>query len=214
MSYNFAIPHDPPMPRPAHLWRHVIINTHSSWLHGDPRGFRSRHHRIHSSGDYRNPPPEGEHANLHAHHLRQSRACVEIPKSLRPVVGQAFIRAFLDQGCKILAVSVAKHHAHALAELPRDRDRVRTIVGEAKRRSSRTIRQALPGNLWASGGMFKPVLNRAHARKVFEYIVYEQESGAWTWSFRDKTLGGMFDRRRIRAGATVATAPSALARRE
>jgi len=34
----------------ARLWRHVIINTRGTWLHGDSRGFRNRKHRIHSSG--------------------------------------------------------------------------------------------------------------------------------------------------------------------
>ncbi|HSZ58001.1 MAG TPA: hypothetical protein VK797_20225 [Tepidisphaeraceae bacterium] len=35
------------MPAPGKKWRHVIINTRSSWLHGDERGFRNRGHRIH-----------------------------------------------------------------------------------------------------------------------------------------------------------------------
>jgi hypothetical protein len=46
------------------MWRHVIISTRRSWLHGDAREFRSRRHRIHSLGDYRNIPPAGEHAGL------------------------------------------------------------------------------------------------------------------------------------------------------
>ncbi|HEX3314753.1 MAG TPA: hypothetical protein VHR72_07680 [Gemmataceae bacterium] len=31
------------------------LSTYGSWLPGNPRGFRSRKHRIHSSGDYKNP---------------------------------------------------------------------------------------------------------------------------------------------------------------
>jgi hypothetical protein len=50
------------MAQPGMLWRHVIINTFCTWLHSDERGFRSRKHRIHSSGDYRRRPPKGEHA--------------------------------------------------------------------------------------------------------------------------------------------------------
>src|SRR5262249_17500638 len=52
-----------PMPAEGKLWRHVIISTLNSWLPGDPRGFRAVNHKIHSSGDYKNPPP-GEHAGL------------------------------------------------------------------------------------------------------------------------------------------------------
>jgi hypothetical protein len=33
-------------------WYHVIISTYGGWLHGDPRGFRTRHHRAHVEGDY------------------------------------------------------------------------------------------------------------------------------------------------------------------
>jgi hypothetical protein len=44
---------------PGNKWRHVIIKTRSSWLHGDERGFRDRGHRIHSSGDYKHGPPKG-----------------------------------------------------------------------------------------------------------------------------------------------------------
>ena len=52
------------MPRPGKRWRHIIINTHGSWLHGDQRGFRNRGPRIHSAGDYKHRTPKGEHANL------------------------------------------------------------------------------------------------------------------------------------------------------
>ena len=32
------------------VWRHVILNLRHTWLPGDPRGFRNRGHRTHSSG--------------------------------------------------------------------------------------------------------------------------------------------------------------------
>lgn len=45
-------------------WRHVVISTRSSWLPGSPRGWRSRNHKRHSSGDYKKPPPPDEHEGL------------------------------------------------------------------------------------------------------------------------------------------------------
>ena len=48
------------MPRPNKCWWHVTLSTYGSWLPGDQRGFRSRKHKIHSSGDYKNPPPASE----------------------------------------------------------------------------------------------------------------------------------------------------------
>jgi hypothetical protein len=52
------------MPLIRRCWRHIIVNTKNTWFHGDDRAVRDRDHRIHSSGDYKNPPPEGEHAGL------------------------------------------------------------------------------------------------------------------------------------------------------
>ena len=40
-------------------WFHFMTSTYGSWLYGDPRGFRTRHHREHVDGDYKNPPPLG-----------------------------------------------------------------------------------------------------------------------------------------------------------
>jgi hypothetical protein len=67
------------MPRPGHRWYHVTINTYGTWLPGDPRGFHSRGHRVHSSGDYREPPPEREHAGLHRWSKERSAASVSLP---------------------------------------------------------------------------------------------------------------------------------------
>jgi len=47
------------MSAPWNRWFHCIGGTYGSWLPGDPRGFRTRHHREHVEGDYRNPPPAG-----------------------------------------------------------------------------------------------------------------------------------------------------------
>jgi hypothetical protein len=38
-------------------WYHVVVHVYGSWLRGDPRGWRARHHREHVDGDYKNPPP-------------------------------------------------------------------------------------------------------------------------------------------------------------
>ena len=55
------------MPRRGKNWYHVTIGTVSSWLPGDPRGWRSSQHKTHSSGDHRNPPPHGQHGGYHRH---------------------------------------------------------------------------------------------------------------------------------------------------
>ena len=35
-------------------WYHCTAHTYGTWLRGDPRGWRARHHREHVDGDYRN----------------------------------------------------------------------------------------------------------------------------------------------------------------
>lgn len=50
---------------PWNDWYHCMGHTYGTWLPGDPKGFRTRHHRIHVEGDYRNPPPNGKYDALH-----------------------------------------------------------------------------------------------------------------------------------------------------
>ena len=186
------------MPKPGKLWRHVIINTRGSWLPGDERGFRNRGHRIHSSGDYKRPPPVEEHVGLYGYQVGKSPPEVRIARSLRPVIGRAMARYFEACEHRVLVVAITKVHAHMLVELPNSIIKIREIVGEAKRAASRAVKRQMPGSIWARGGTFKPVKTRAHQRRAFGYILYEQGSGAWTWSFLDGTDGGRFRRVRSR----------------
>jgi hypothetical protein len=93
-------------------WRHVVISTLNSWLPGDPRGFRSRDHKVHSSGDYKNPPPTGEHEGLYNYSKEISGSPVVIPRHLREAAGRAIRRKLKKRNLRVLAVSVAGMHAH------------------------------------------------------------------------------------------------------
>jgi hypothetical protein len=48
---------------PDGAWYHIMLTTSGDWLYGDARGFRTRHHREHVEGDYKNPPPPGIYEN-------------------------------------------------------------------------------------------------------------------------------------------------------
>src|SRR4051812_33366055 len=76
------------------IWRHIVISARCTWLHGDSRGFPNRHHRIHSSGDYKNPPPQGEHSGLYRYHKNRSEPEVHIPFECRALIGRAIIEYF------------------------------------------------------------------------------------------------------------------------
>ena len=166
------------------IWRHVVISTKGRWLHGDERGFRSRGHRIHSSGDHKHRPPRGEHERLHRYHEGRSPDEVIIPEALRLTIVEAFALALIGMGWRVLVASCSDKHLHALAELPTNRAQTKRIVGDAKRIASREVRREMPGSVWSAGGEYKPIKNRDHQVETFFYILERQEVGARVWHFR------------------------------
>ena len=178
------------MSLPGTWWYHVTINTVGSWLPGDPRGFRSRGHRIHSSGDYKSPPPPGEHEGLFAYSKRICPNAVTILASARGSAGGAIVRKLEEQQRRLLAVSVGGHHAHLLAELPREEQERWDVLRDCKRASSHVVRKELSGRVWGGRGKLIAVKDRAHHQRVYEYILRHASERAWVWSFRD---GVVFD---------------------
>jgi REP element-mobilizing transposase RayT len=166
------------------IWRHVIVNTLGSWLHGDPRGFRSRDHRIHSSGDYKNPPPKGEHEGLFRYQKGRSPERVEIAGKLRATISGAFVRSLQKGNWQVLGVSASATHLHALVKLPSSRDLTKRIIGDAKRAASRRVRKEMPRRIWSADGTYKPVRNRGHQIEAYHYILERQEEGAFVWNDR------------------------------
>ena len=171
------------MPLPGKRWRHVTISTYGSWLPGDSRGWRSKKHRKHSSGDYKSPPPRDEHAGLHEYSKSISRRTVVIPAQLRPLVGRKMLHKLIALDHRILAMSVAGMHVHVLVELPSDLKAARKEIGLCKSASSHAIRKKLPGRVWARDGDFEPVDSSQHQQRVYRYIL--NQKGAWIWCYRD-----------------------------
>jgi hypothetical protein len=165
-------------------WCHVIISTHNSWLPGDPRGFRAKDHKIHSSGDYKSPPPIGEHAGLHVYSKRISGDAVVIPALLRPTVGGEILAKLRKLRYRCLALSVAVTHAHIQVELPDDLPKIRHLIGQCKAAASHAIRDRLPGRVWARDGAYIPIDDPEHQRNVFNYILSQED--AWIWSYKDE----------------------------
>jgi len=172
------------MPQPGKRWRHIDIHTHNSWLPADPRGFRNRGHRIHSSGDYKSPPPAREHEGLRLAIERQAGDRVRIPNPLRALVGQTIIDNLTDHGHQVVCLAVDAVHAHILVELPDSPPAIRRIIGWAKQKSSTAISHSLPGQIWSDGCSYKPVDNKPHQRSVYRYIPTKQGRSAWTWDFK------------------------------
>jgi hypothetical protein len=162
-------------------WRHVVISTHSSWLPGDPRGFRSWGHKIHSSGDYRNPPPASEHAGLFRYSKRISGNAVIIPHELRESIGRAILAELRKRGTRVLALAVAGMHTQIQVELPDDMVQIRQFIGKCKTAACFAVRMQMPGKIWGRYGTYKRIANAEHQRSVYGYIL--RQADAWIWSF-------------------------------
>jgi REP element-mobilizing transposase RayT len=145
----------------------------------------------------------------------KEHACdeVRVPRDCRPIIGRAVIKHLNQSGYRVIAVAVGKIHTHALVELPYPLDLVKTIVGDAKRVSSRAVKNVLPGSVWSAGGTYKPVRDEEHFHRAFEYILYDQGCDAWTWSYKDRSMDGRFGRTRKgdcarKSGAALRSAPA------
>ena len=169
----------------GHAWFHLILNSRGSWNHGDPRGFRSRKHRIHSSGDYKSPPPVGEHSGLLRYRLQQSQDAVRLSRALMETLCKSLLSRFNDDGCVVLAIAGVTNHVHLLQSLPCDLELSRKIIGRAKGAASRAVSRILPGKVWAQGHHVERIKDRDHQRSTFAYILRHDGPNSWRWSFRD-----------------------------
>ena len=112
-------------------WYHVMGHTYSTWLPGDPRGFRTREHKWHVEGDYRNPPPKGTYDGLYEY---SKRAMKRGPVFLDPVQRrralEELVASLQRRSLDVRVFSVDRVHLHGLVRVP-DHDPKRWI-GVAK----------------------------------------------------------------------------------
>jgi hypothetical protein len=126
-------------------WLHVQWSTYGAWLPGDPRGFRNRDHRIHSSGTYKAPPPSGEHIGLLWYATsRLKKNPVTLSMEHRVLARDAIVQKAAILRRPLAALAVCGQHVHALISV--DDSIVDAEVGKLKRHSSHALRDGLPGN--------------------------------------------------------------------
>ncbi len=166
-------------------WYHIIATTYGAWLYGDPRGFRTRHHREHVEGDYKAPPPAGQYTDLE----ERSRASLKRPPVVltvlqREIVGKAVRDRLIDEGALLVCISMSAQHLHALAKMPIGEARHR--MGAAKRHAWFVLHdQRWSGRLWGKRCKALPVRDRAHQLAVYHYILRHRTQGAWVWSMME-----------------------------
>lgn len=170
---------------------HVVLTFYGNWLPGDPRGWRSRNHRRHSSGDYKNPPPANEHRGLYERTRSQVTHSVNLSREQRESIGERIIEFFDMRDERLLCLAVAATHTHLLCELPPDDRQQRRVIGSMKSSISRTFREKARSKLWAGGGRYIPIRDRQHQRQTYAYIMQHASQGAWTWSFQQPPKPGL-----------------------
>ena len=170
---------------PTAHWYHCILTTYGAWLPGDPRGFRTRNHREHIEGDYKNPPPPGQHDQRHARSKElQKYPTVILTPSERQRLGQKAIEHLQQRSIELLSLALGGQHLHL--QLKCDPDEVIDTLGRVKRALWYERRvSGNSGKLWGLGRKIVPIKNRSHQKTLLEYILAHQKEGAWTWNWRD-----------------------------
>ena len=187
-------------------WYHCMSNTYGTWLPGDPRGFRTRHHREHVEGDYKSPPPAGAFERRYRRSKRLlKRDAVILSPAARRIAVEEILRTLQRHEVQVLALSVGGVHMHVLGRFPKPTfnerglqcakqrtsaidDPVRHLMGIAKQWSSkRLMREGFAkSGIWARRGKIVPIRDRPHQLNVFNYILDHASEGAAVWSFRDE----------------------------
>jgi hypothetical protein len=167
-------------------WFHVTTHTYGAWLYGDPRGFRTRHHREHVEGDYKNPPPKGMYDEKHelSKNLLKQGAVI-LSSNWRAIIGTALKDKLVALGAQLLRLSVSRQHVHYLAKMPYELPREWT--GIAKKHAWFEARdRGWEWMLWAKRSKATPVKDRKHQLNVYGYIGDHVIEGAWLWTFTDE----------------------------
>ena len=183
------------MHRPWNDWYHCVGNTYGTWLRGDPRGFRTRHHRQHIEGDYKHPPPPGAFtAELEQSKRSMTQPPVKLTPHQRQVVLDALVVRLHGLDVTVLALAVCRLHTHGLMRFPvryqvdgvpglckqnalqDGRDPVpRHLYGLARKHAAMTV--DLKGRVWAKRPHFIPIRNRQHQVNVFRYVLDHLDEG-------------------------------------
>lgn len=185
-------------------WYHINGNTYGTWIRGDTRGWRARHHREHVEGDYKNPPPPERDVHLRVQSLRGMDAPVRLSVEARSLLCSAFVASFQHQQTELIAACVTGTHFHLLARFvlpanPRPKPptrnqpiyaHIRAIVGQVKSHATLKVSKAslaTPGGVWAKRCKITAIADRTHQLTVFRYIEKHTNQGGAVWTIRQST---------------------------
>ena len=176
---------------PWNHWYHCTGSTKGTWMRGDARGWRARHHRDHVDGDYKSPPPAGKYDQLlEKSEKLMSRRKVELTPKQRNIALDAIVASLGRDGAECITFCVGKKHWHGLVRTVPTSDHriesflfrhVRSVMGRAKGRSARVLSKLgeLPeGGAWAVRCRPIPIKHEQHFLNVSGYIPDHAKKGA------------------------------------
>jgi hypothetical protein len=179
-------------PAPWNDWYHVTVHVYGSWLRGDPRGWRARHHREHVDGDYKNPPPKGKYDNLYElSKALMKRDPIKVARELRQFIADSIAEKLRMDGVEVLIVSMDSKHLYVLARFPERNPRIK--IGWAKKYATQKLKAhglavgfnlKLGEGIWGKRSHAEPIEDRAHQLNVFGYILDHLKRGARVWHFK------------------------------
>jgi REP element-mobilizing transposase RayT len=168
---------------PWNDWYHCMGHTYGTWLPGDPRGFRTRHHREHIEGDYRHPPPKGKYAARYEHAKNlMKRDPVYLTIEQRLLVVRLLVESLQRKNFDVPTACVTDVHFHLLARFPDHNPR--HWIGIAKKESSHFAKQhdlGAEGGLWAVRTKSLPLNDRSHQLNAAKYIFDHRVQGGAVW---------------------------------
>ena len=175
------------MPSPWNGWYHVVGNTYGTWLRGDRRGWRARHHREHVDGDYRQPPLAGQHDQVYAYSVKlMKQDAVVLTPEARTAAAKAMHNKLGEYGTEVARLCVGGCHFHVLMRIQSPRMAMRGlcednaltdgrnplprhVIGVAKKHASHTLRERglkAKGTLWAK----RPHVIMVESQKHFDWL--------------------------------------------
>jgi len=172
-----------------------MCNTYGTWLRGDRRGWRERHHRKHVEGDYRNPPKKGTFEMIQ----KQSQALMKrdpvyLDEELRRLALLAVVECLIGDGIIVLVACLDRKHLHVLGQFKDKRSRQR--LGWAKFHATKKVKQFLNTHgaavgiplelktgegIWGKRSECVPVTDCVHRLNSLNYIAGHWKKGARVW---------------------------------
>lgn len=180
------------MGRAWNAWYHCMGSTFGTWVQGDPRGWRERHHRKHVEGDYKHPPKKQDWEKLFRRSERlMRRDAIRLQWRLRWIALTQIVVTLKGDGIDVLVASLDDHHVHLLGRFRDHKPRQR--MGWAKFYATKAVKAYVKAHgaavglnlelregegIWAKRTKNLPLRDRGHQVKVCGYIVDHGKRGA------------------------------------